>query len=884
MNATLNRETAAAESPAASGSLPDSPQQILQYFPAQEIAEALGVSKKTIHRRADALRWPKEQVGCGFHYCVSTDLAARIAAARAEAQNEECATRSTTMDPLAVTFADIAGNERQAAKVGLRLAAVELCGSFRDLGREAALALTVQRMRDEHPALNICVRSLRDWCQLYAAHGLNGLVEQKRGVVGRHGVEVPEEFQNLGKAAVVEFGSVAMAARELATHPALPAGMRLFLHGGHARKSYVTPSIKKAITPAQLTMDLIQSPRQARLNGRWTPGDYSQCQAGDFFVSDDMTCNVICWAEWPNQLGWRIGQAQLLPVLDVRSLRWLNFRLIIRDGGQYNAQDDIWGLFGDVFDEFGLPHEGFVLEGGHWQAGCVTGIRSGLDADIRVGGLESLGLRNVRSYDPRNKIIETEFNQLQYQMDRMPGFVGREQRTDLSDFVKKRLALLRVKNPLHHPKEFFPHISQLAENVKTAMENLNHTRQDGKLLRGLSPLELWAEHNPQLRQVPESARWLYRSAMNVSQVTSNGIRVTVGSGPKMLAYYWDNPEKLVPLQGRKVVIHWNDNNPDSDAVVRLPMPGSAPKFVCIARRVQPLQRFTATPEQLESEAQRKKAAMHYARTEARSIQPNLVRRTSPIPIDSAAEDLSQRINAALTASPSASEGQARAGEAVDLSTRPQPRGHVGGYKQIRGTWHATRQAIAHFGQRQFTLREVYPLVPEPLRRRVATALSRMTIDGELIKVQRADNCKVWQVTPLFRSAGLLNPDIISPLPPVAALAARAANPLSAAPASAPSVPSIARNLVDNGDGSKTYILDAQPASGGPAKVSVGRYWGLWGRVHSLRPEIDRHALTERALGTHPKPQDMTPVQLGKMTDAFLAILREAKTASMAGAV
>lgn len=508
----------------------DAGRQVLRYFPAQRIAEALGVSKKTVHRQAEARAWPKEQTGNRFNYCVPGDIAARVALVSAALENgQHHAPAETT--PLAVTFADVAGDEKQARKVGLRQAAVELCASFRDLGREAALSLTVQRMRDAHPALNISVRSLRDWCKAYAEFGVNGLVEQKRGVVGRHGVEVPPEFVNLGKALTVEFGSVAMAARELSTHPDLPAGMRMFLHGGHATKSYVTPSIKKAITPAILTQQLIQGPKNARLNGRWTPGDYSDCRAGDYFVSDDMTSNVLCWCEWPNALGWRIGQAQILPVMDVRTLRWLNVRVIIRDGGQYNAQDDIWGLFGDVFDTFGLPAEGFVLEGGHWQSNAVQGVRTGLDADIRIGGLESLGLRNVRSFDPRSKIIETMFNQLQHHMDRMPGFAGRDQRSDISEDIKKRTALLRVKNPVHHPREWFPHISQLADQVKLAMENMNHARHDGKVLRGQSPLELWAEHNPQLRKIPDEAKWIYRSAMNVSKVMANGIRITRGAVP-----------------------------------------------------------------------------------------------------------------------------------------------------------------------------------------------------------------------------------------------------------------------------------------------------------------------------------------------------------------
>jgi hypothetical protein len=253
--------------------------QVLQFFSAQDIAAALGCSRKTVHRQADALRWPKEQVGNGFHYCPDAKTAALVTAARPVPQ-----ARPTTAPALAVTYADIAGDVSQARKVGLRQAAVETWRALEYAGKELATRTTIERMLGEHPDFHVSPNSLRKWCRAFAEYGLNGLVEQKKGIVGRRGVEVPQEFVNLGKALTIERGSVAMAARELATHPDLPAGMRLFLHGGHCAKSYVTPSIRRAITPAILTQELVQGPKNARLQGRWTPGDYSDCRAGDFFA------------------------------------------------------------------------------------------------------------------------------------------------------------------------------------------------------------------------------------------------------------------------------------------------------------------------------------------------------------------------------------------------------------------------------------------------------------------------------------------------------------------------------------------------------------------------------------------------------------------------
>ena len=626
-----------------------------RFYPAAEIAEALNVSKKTVQRRAETESWPRVPNGNRFDYAPPAAIAERMGMTlAAEASPEQ----------IEVTFSDIANKTKEAAKVRAREEAVLFFESQKHLGIEAALKSTVAHFYTNKPNafvsaevatdFKISISQLRRWIRRYEAHGLNGLVEQKQGRVGRKGVFVPDTFRNLGKALRAEHGSVARAARELALHPDLPAEMRQHLHGGHASKSYVTPSIRNAIEIAPLTETLLQGPRAARLAGRFTPGNYDEVKAGDVFVSDDMTSNVVCWCEWPNAVGWRLGQVQILPVLDVGSLRWLNVRVIMRDSGQYNS-DDIWGLFGDTFDRFGLPRSGFVLEGGHWQSKKVIGDRTGLDDEARVGGLESLGLKVFRSFDPRSKIIEGQFNQLQFVMDRFPGFVGRDQRTDLPEVTKKKLALCSGKAPQHHPKEFFPHVSQLADQVKLAMEKLNQERQDGKVLRGMSPLEKWGHDNPKLDEIPDSARWLYRSCMNVVKVTINGVRVTRGSGAKMEVYYYDNPELLVPRQGRKVTVYWNDYNPEADAVIV-----ENGKFIGIARYVKPLGRFSATREELSAEAQRKQAAMKYARTEIRTMEEHLVRRTTPVPVGPEAVNIGRQITQAAEEATARQKTQAHA--------------------------------------------------------------------------------------------------------------------------------------------------------------------------------------------------------------------------------
>jgi hypothetical protein len=77
-------------------------------------------------------------------------------------------------------------------------------------------------------------------------------------------------------------------------------------------------------------------------------------------------------------------------------------------------------------------------------------------------------------------------------------------------------------------------------------------------------------------------------------------------------------------------------------------------------------------------------------------------------------------------------------------------------------------------------------------------------------------------------------------------------------------------------GAKTYVLDPSPV----AAPSVGQFWRLWVQVERITKNKNlRHALTAKHLGSHPKPQDMTPEQLAKMLAVFLAIIRDSRKAA-----
>lgn len=74
---------------------------------------------------------------------------------------------------------------------------------------------------------------------------------------------------------------------------------------------------------------------------------------------------------------------------------------------------------------------------------------------------------------------------------------------------------------------------------------------------------------------------------------------------------------------------------------------------------------------------------------------------------------------------------------------------------------------------------------------------------------------------------------------------------------------------------KIYVLHPSPVT----EPTPRAYWSLWAKVEKAKPGLNRHALTQKAIGCHATPQSMTPDQLKKMIDVFAAILRDAQVSA-----
>lgn len=605
----------------------------VDFYPLSVIAKALGLPKTTARRRAKA--WPMQREGNRELFAPPADVSSR------------CASIPQGLSPApipTVRFADLRSVDEQAAVLAKEQAVLH----YRELlrtgtGIELAMASVAC-------ACGVSPRSVRSWISGYTSNGLDGLVIQKRGVVGRKAAVddmTPEEILQ-ARALAIEHGvggrpNVARALREMEADPALSAGARRHIHSARASKSSMPPSIRAAVKTSPLLTTLVQVGRQeAALSGRFTPCHYEDSTPGDVWTADDMTANVYVWVEWPNDKGYLILRPQVLAAMDVVSQCWLSCRVVIRSKSQY-CKDDVWGLVGDLLDQYGRP-KAFLFEGGTWRSNVVTGAKTGHSDDARFGGLRALGIQLRHAIGPRSKIIEGAFNSLQAAMDNCRGFCGRAEREDRPEPLKEQL--YQIEKGQAHPRQYLMHAREFSAHVQSVMNVLNNERNDGQALRGLTPAQRWAEA-PALEQFPAESKWLYRSAWQVTQVTRNGIMISARSGKYRETYHYD-AGFLPGLEGRKVAVFWNDHSPEADAAV-LEISGRVPgRFLGMAQAVTRISRFNASKDELSAEAARKAAAMRAAVVESKSLAPYLQRQygTRPAPMQERDAAVHQQLEAA----------------------------------------------------------------------------------------------------------------------------------------------------------------------------------------------------------------------------------------------
>ena len=346
---------------------------------------------------------------------------------------------------------------------------------------------------------------------------------------------------------------------------------------------------------------------------------------------------VYYWEETP--AGIKAMRGQFLPLLDCQTTYIFGFAL--HSERNYNARI-IRSLITRVHDAYGLPRQGFYFERGIWKSARVL---TGRPADEIPLHESEQGLREFVRFRhaklPRAKVVEGVLGIIQNEIEAMPGYVGRDERSDRYERVQKHLLeAARGKRPY---QSFLLSKAEWEAKLTEACEKYNLEPQDGRLKR-TSPREAYEQnfdYRAGLIRLPAGCRYLLANHRRVEKVTSNGIRLILGGDP-----YYYRSQDTGRLIGRQVLV-WHDLEERPESVTITDLDRRNPIEV---PRVDPVPAMTATAEQLATAKAGIEGHSAYAKTLYRIIQPRFQRNMfQPILVDTATVELGQQISAAREA-------------------------------------------------------------------------------------------------------------------------------------------------------------------------------------------------------------------------------------------
>lgn len=373
-----------------------------------------------------------------------------------------------------------------------------------------------------------------------------------------------------------KLGNVDMAVYQLTQKQLLcPACTSLLMKG------QLPSAMRKRVTPNTLQVASLKGPDALRKIGPTKHCDWSDSQAGDRFVIDDMTTNELAWDEVDGQI--ISGQVQLLFTEDELSAYPLPFIMYFGAPNSLTIKKALMA----VFTHIGMPHVALVTERGVFNNRMLAGDRrtkhllpfkeleAGLkkffgfapmnDEELRSIRTSQLGLRDPayglkihQATSPQAKSVERSFYELQKNTSILPAFGGFNQRFEKSkamgDFDR------RVAAGNEHPGNERLHLSDLRRNYERIMHEIANRPIKGMRHRGRAPLEVWQEavaRRP-FRKMPAEIECLMAShRIPDVKITGKGIRIALSKFED--AFYYN--EHTGPLVDQRVTVYLNYDLP-----------------------------------------------------------------------------------------------------------------------------------------------------------------------------------------------------------------------------------------------------------------------------------------------------------------------------------
>lgn len=482
------------------------------------------------------------------------------------------------------------------------------------LARETAIIEIRDRMQDRGLSASAAAReagipraSFDRWSARYDVGGLEAL-EDNYANCGRKPLATLDAVElNAARKLYLETGSVTAALGMLAASPECSQETADAITKKRRSKHIITPTLRKQISSVpQAVLDYHKSPKKVTREAFINPRSLSfigkdrteqRILPGMFCERDDMSNNFLFWVDWPwggdpcsDKYGVRIARGQNLLHIDVGSLRFLSYLLLVRLRDSYRA-DDIWQWVGQSYRDIGIPEIGERWERGIWQAKKLQGtpIEGGhTDQETRLGGIAGLGRKIITSQPPTTKIIENRFRYFQRVCATIPGQIGASR----GEMEKVNKIWTACREGRRDPRDYFLSYEDTCRQLDAKLQWVNSESVEGTIYHGI-PNDLWVREGGDQRMTRLTAGQSHLFARDRHVVTINKghalIRKTAPDGKRQGWYFYH--ENLWRLEGRRVALYMDDFAPATGATIVAAEGQSAGEVICQGEMVDGCPQF-----------------------------------------------------------------------------------------------------------------------------------------------------------------------------------------------------------------------------------------------------------------------------------------------------
>lgn len=422
------------------------------------------------------------------------------------------------------------------------------------------------------------------WRARYEAGGIEAL-DDNYANCGRKPLATlnAEELQLAGQL-YTQTRSGTVALRKLAQDPRCREEVADAILKRRASKHTITKTLRNQLTARvpQAVVDWHRSPTRVKRESFICPrtltyldrmGRERRIEPGDLFERDDMSQNFLFTIDWPwggdpcsDRYGVRLARGQLLPMIDVGSLFFPSFLLLVRLRDSYRA-DDIWQWVGQTYRDVGMPAVGERWERGIWQANQLQGapIAAGhTGQEARLGGLASLGVKMIVSQSPTTKIIENRFRYLQRLQSTIPGQIGAKR----GEFEAANKLWTACRSGARDPRNHFLSHAEVLAQIERSFHDINSDQVEGAIYHGI-PADIWQRGGgPERvrRLTPEQTYLFSRDRKEVTVTKGHALTRFQRPDGSRGAWYFHHPE-LWRHEGRKVALFFDKEAPQAGATI-----------------------------------------------------------------------------------------------------------------------------------------------------------------------------------------------------------------------------------------------------------------------------------------------------------------------------